>query len=594
MKSSNIFKVIRTAVLLVGIFLLYGCLKKGVHVDNSTDYQLVVIPSATEVNVGDTVNFDILLIGEIVEAELYIRGVKMPGHKYVFDKRGIYTVYAKREGVKNSDTIEVIVGEGFQKLDLSVVGYMESPSGNRTYIFKTEVGGDKISADIYVDGEKISGTSHSFSPRPDPYLVYAKKEAYITSDTLKIDVRQSSRYKLFLNASATKVGEGTEVSFTAGYVNVEPIRVDAVFYIDGEKIPGNKYKFQKAGEYRVVAKKESYEDSDPLIITVTEKSLSVYVAGFEYSGSRDVAKYWVNDISGEVSLSDGSEHVKANGIAVEKGNVYVGGSKSRRPSEALLWKNGASNSTILRSPGEVNAVGTKSGDIYAAGSDREGHPFYWKNGSGVNLFPGDTPDWFSATGIAIENEDVYISGGSPTVDVSSNAQAFYWKNDASHRFPLMGDGTGAIATGIDVYSENVYVSGAVVSDRSQFPVYWFNGDVVKLAIDAGGFGTAYDIVVTGQGDVYVAGGIYTPVDEKGHAVFWKNGTMKKLSADAVGLGIAVSPGGEVYIAGATWAGEGESAAVYWKIDKTQKIDMKKLTNGKYQAEATAIYLSGTD
>lgn len=604
MKSSKKSTLTHTWLLLFTIFLIFGCIKKGILIDNSDDFQLVVVPSAMEVEVGDTVNFDIILLGEIIEADLYIDSTKISGHKYVFEKRGIYTVHAQKEGVKNSDSVTIIVGGDFEKIELSIVGYAQGPSGVRDYIFKTEVNGDTISADIYVDDEMISGTSHTFNPRQEPYLVYAKKTDYITSDTLLINVAPVDKFKLFVRASETDVSVDTEVTFTAGYVNVEPITVEgADFYVNGEKIAGNKYTFREAGTYTVVAKKESFEDSDSITITVKAiSSYTVYVAGYiESSSSRKrFAHYWKyytgGSLSSSLDIGLASDACEANGITIDtNGDIYIPGKVedySREHYSALYWKResrgGLTRVILKEGNAESTSITIDDGNVYSAGRI-DGHPVYWKNKTLIDLAETGSDDWFVATDITTYNGDVYISGGDYADDAPSDSKAFYWKNNASGKVSLTGDGTGGVATGIAVHNGNVYVSGASLSrGRAGQAVYWFNGDVVTLSE-----GIANDITVTANGDVYLAGWIHD--DGRGYAVYWKNGVMKKLSKDnasADAYSIAVAPNGEVYIAGSQRVdGANVSTALYWKVDETQNVKEIKLSDGTNNAEARAIYLS---
>ena len=74
------------------------------------------------------------------------------------------------------------------------------------------------------------------------------------------------------------------------------------------------------------------------------------MAGVDYNGSIDVAKYWKNSIP--VTLTDGREDAEAKSIAVSGTDVYVEGTEwngksyqdafgyTHKKSLAKYWKNG--------------------------------------------------------------------------------------------------------------------------------------------------------------------------------------------------------------------------------------------------------------
>ncbi len=66
----------------------------------------------------------------------------------------------------------------------------------------------------------------------------------------------------------------------------------------------------------------------------------VYVAGFEYDGTKNVAKIWKNGIATLVSNSSNS--TTSNSVFVHEGNVYVAGREySNFKYIAKAWKNGS-------------------------------------------------------------------------------------------------------------------------------------------------------------------------------------------------------------------------------------------------------------
>lgn len=101
---------------------------------------------------------------------------------------------------------------------------------------------------------------------------------------------------LTLSADKTSVNEGDSVTFTVK--NDGKAETGADLYIGSEKI-ANPYKFDKKGEYKVVAKKSGATDSAAVTITVTEKGVELKTLKFtadktEVSVGDDV-KFTVKD-----------------------------------------------------------------------------------------------------------------------------------------------------------------------------------------------------------------------------------------------------------------------------------------------------------
>src|SRR5690625_3676498 len=266
MKQSTLSISMYAGLLMLGVLLLIGCLKEGVKVDGTHDFQLVVVPSAQKAEVGDTMNFDILLLGEIVNADLFVNNKRVSGHQYVFPKQGFYTIHAEKEGFKNSDSVEIQVGEGKSELKLEV-SETQITAGD-SVSFAVLVLGDTIDAEIYVNTIKLSENKYVFDDA-GTFKAYAMKEGYVDSDTIEIIVYPKKQ--LILTASSLEIKAGDKDTFHV-VVDGKPV-IDADIYIEDTKISDSVHLFEEPGTYQIHAYKEGFTISDTIEITVTEVRL---------------------------------------------------------------------------------------------------------------------------------------------------------------------------------------------------------------------------------------------------------------------------------------------------------------------------------
>src|SRR5690606_40993789 len=70
--------------------------------------------------------------------------------------------------------------------------------------------------------------------------------------------------------------------------------------------------FSEKGSYSIVAKKEGFQESEPLNLTVY--LVETYVVGYEGNGSNEVAKLWKNGVA--QNLTDGSNNAVAKSVYV--------------------------------------------------------------------------------------------------------------------------------------------------------------------------------------------------------------------------------------------------------------------------------------
>ena len=313
----------------------------------------------------------------------------------------------------------------------------------------------------------------------------------------------------------------------------------------------------------------------------------VYVAGAEYNGVTNVAKYWKNGIA--VNLTYASKNVEPYSIYVSGNDVYVAGKvypdNPAYPGEsiAIYWKNGiAVNLTDGVSASSITVAGN---DVYVAGYGviiytncprcTPSMSFmsvakYWKNGNPVNLSDGSKDN--IANSITVSGNDVYVAGTEygPLGNFSSTAK--YCKNGQ----PVNLSSHWSEANSITVSGNDVYVAG----EEDYKPTYWKNGISVKLSDETG---EANSIAVSSSGDVYAAVTESTATGPV--AKYWKNGSLVYLSSKlSYATSIAVS-GNDIYVAGSEYNGTNFNAG-YWKNGI-----WVNLTDNVNAASASAIFIA---
>lgn len=400
-------------------------------------------------------------------------------------------------------------------------------------------------------------------------------------DTTHKEVEVVEDKKLTLFSSISEIEENEEVTFK---VHFEDVMVQATIYVDDQPIDGSSYLFEKEGNYKVVAKKEGYLDSEALWIKVSVSSIDIYIVGHQSVDGKNRAVYWKNKKL--YILTDGTKHAFTTDIFINNGDVYISGYEmdSYNPKDyptALYWKNGVRYELTDGSQYNITSgIFVDGEDVYVAGASYDGVEVttkYWKNGTEVNLHTSG--NYGGAVSIAVEQGDVYVAGATQKND-NGPETAKYWKNGVAVH---LSDGKkSANPRAMFLDSGTVYVAGHLGSKA----VYWENQTLNYL--DGGDSSSYANAIVVDNGITHLVGQI-----GNGHhyvAAYWKNGVKEFLP---LGEGKQESRATDIalyqdttHIIGYENDGKGSNyVAKYWKNDQAVN-----LSSGEYSTYTNALFI----
>jgi len=417
------------------------------------------------------------------------------------------------------------------------------------------------------------------------------------------DLEPDRHPQLVLTASSSEVSEGDEITFS---ITADNKSVVADIYIDNEKIDGDKWTFEQAGSYKVIAKKSGYLDSENLQITVNESDVShevdIYVVGLHgmtiQEATSNHGEVWKN---GETlyTLENLGRAVGNVDIALHNDDVYVVGTR-RAPRDPLgwtasYWKNNVVAdfpSTTANGSSEVSKAVFSENDMYAIGSGNNGHiAAYWKNFFIHPVESGSTNVY--AKGLAVENENLYIVGHKTVRNSSQQLinKIVLWKNGIPA--DITGTQNNALALDVAVENGSIYLLGRENdhADNNKYTAkYWINGEP-KALVESINVDVYPEAIAVKDGDVYVCGGLVDPNSNKGfRAMVWKNGERLYELTDgtytAEALDIAID-GNDIYVVGYEKSGSQRTDRNIAKVWKNGEV-LYALTDGTRHARAFSL------
>lgn len=322
------------------------------------------------------------------------------------------------------------------------------------------------------------------------------------------------------------------------------------------------------------------------------KEIDIYVAGCEFNGNLNIAKYWKNGTP--TLLSNNNTSGVATSIFCVGSDLYVAGREFEDNSigpTVKIWKNNLPTAlTNGATDAEANSIWVSGLDVYVAGGEAAyapnvgGGAEYWKNTDRVTLTDGKQSAM--ARAITVSEGDIYVAGEEKCFIMTSLTTgkivtlAKIWKNGIATTLTdgrVMDSG----ATAIVLVESDVYAAGwefeSVGSEVRSSARLWKNGQSIPLANSEDTIATS---IAVSLNDVYVAGTKY--IGNTSVAMYWKNGQSFQLADGRVpSTATAVSViGTEVYISGS----EGNYAK-YWNNGISYN-----LTDGKFRASANSIFV----
>lgn len=381
---------------------------------------------------------------------------------------------------------------------------------------------------------------------------------------ISCDPDNTVEQQLILDASSTETNTDESILFTvtADGDSINDVQIE----IDGSLTSGNTHTFTSTGTHQVIAKKEGFEDSDGLNISVSD----VYATGREDG----VVKVWKNGTS--TNLTDGSNTAWANSIYINEGDVYAAGfeENSQGIDVAVMWVNGKKK--ILSdgsNPTYISSIYVSEGDVYAVGYEFYGGSFdldavLWKNGVKSTLSNSSYTD--QPLSVYVYQGDIYVAG-------HIDNKATLWKNGDIQEYSSLGNYNSQF-TSVFVDETGVYVSGFESNGSQMVAKVWKNG-TPQLLSDGSNYAEASSVYVSNS-DIYVAG--REGVDQV-KSKLWKNGTQQSLSTNSTN-----SYSNSVYVSGENVyvAGKDGNKAAFWKNGKPQAIADILSNSG----EATSVFV----
>lgn len=403
MKTQTSYYLKYAGVLLCSTLLMFSCSngdESGAEPDPVDPIvektALVLATSATEIDKGDTVTFDVTADDEAVDADIYINNDKINGTTHTFEEAGTYQVVAKKEGYIDSEAVDIIS----YQVDVYVAGFdiggaVYWKNGTIVPLSEGKKSGPRANGivvdngDVYVSGVDNDGVGN--------LAVYWKNGTRVTMETSSEYPMAYGRSIAVDNGNVYVAGEQSALLPTGGYYS------ETTYWKNGEPV--------NLGD-------------NGRAVEIVVKDGDVYMIALESDYPRKIANYWKNDAQSELN---GGDYLLPTAMTVENSDVYITGSKifsnngSLGTGTAIYWKNGTLVTLTERT--YPTDIAIDNGDVYISATDfnaSRNAAKYWKNDEVVFLTDGKQIS-AETTSIAVNNGDVYVAG-------SYDHDPVYWKN----------------------------------------------------------------------------------------------------------------------------------------------------------------------
>lgn len=206
----------------------------------------------------------------------------------------------------------------------------------------------------------------------------------------------------------------------------------------------------------------------------------IYITGTESTkDGNDILKLWKNNV--EENLTDGSDNLIPNDIAVHQGNVYIVGNSH---SVATIWKNGKATYLSNKSS-EANAIFIYNDNVYVTGNNvvnNKHTAVVWKDGVETILYSEEDNFQSTGTDIYVDDKNIYVTGYLTHLNQSI---PIIWKNNIATTLSNPDINKNYQANALFVYNSDVYVCG-FERDINYYDTgkIWKNGILIKDIIGA--------------------------------------------------------------------------------------------------------------
>lgn len=372
-----------------------------------------------------------------------------------------------------------------------------------------------VPADIYVDGEKIEGTSHTFAKK-GAFKTVAKKKDHKDSQEVSITVheaeyetniyvagwvygRNGNEAMYWKNGKAQALNfssmgfksQGRSINIVNGNVYVGGMesdpngREDAVIWKNGEIETWQKG--ADSGNQYGVSINSIYTFNGDLYAAGTRKNGWI---NNDISSPLGVGVYWKNGVMMQ-EIGEEINNYSANSIAVDEKGIHIVGSGRKGGYKAYYWNN--NQISIINDSYQGYSVFTVNGDVYATGrGGMPSHvPVYWKNGESHRLSDNSGSETVIVNKVFVDGNDVHAVGFK--TNSRGKYIAVYWKNNVQQE--LSTDGLyNAQCNDVFVLDGDVYIAGYENKGSGDVGKYWKNGEEFELKGEVVA-ANAYSIVV---------------------------------------------------------------------------------------------------